>query len=111
MAHNILKDSVEAQTNRASIKILGILLGGLLVVLSYVADWVFGGYTTQAGQNVYSDTLALLGTLLLGAPIMAHAIKHFGHGHMDELVALAIIAAIASQDRKAAAAVAFFLLL
>jgi Cd2+/Zn2+-exporting ATPase len=111
MAHNILKDSVEAQTNRASIKILGILLGGLLVVLSYVADWVFGGYTTQAGQNVYSDSLALLGTLLLGAPIMAHAIKHFGHGHMDELVALAIIAAIASQDYKASGAVAFFLLL
>jgi Cd2+/Zn2+-exporting ATPase len=111
MAHNILKDSVEAQTNRASVKILGILLGGLLVVLSYVADWVFGAYTTAAGQNVYSDSLALLGTLLLGAPIMAHAVKHFGHGHMDELVALAIIAAIASQDYKAAGAVAFFLLL
>jgi Cd2+/Zn2+-exporting ATPase len=111
MAHNILKDSVEAQTNRASIKILGILLGGLLVVLSYVADWVFRSYTTSTGQNIYSDSLALVGTLLLGAPIIAHAIKHFGHGHMDELVALAIIAAIASQDYKAAGAVAFFLLL
>ena len=111
MAHDILKDSVEAQTNRASIKIIGILLGGLLVVLSYVADWVFRSYTTSTGQNLYSDSLALLGTLLLGAPIMAHAVKHFGHGHMDELVALAIIAAIASQDYKAAGAVAFFLLL
>ncbi len=111
MAHNILKDSVEAQTNRASVKIIGILLGGLLVVLSYVANWVFQSYTTPDGQNFYSDSLALLGTLLLGAPIIGHAIKHFGHGHMDELVALAIIAAVASKDYKAAGAVAFFLLL
>ena len=111
MAHNILKDSVEAQTNRASIKILGILLGGLLVVLSYASDWVFQSYTTPDGKNFYSDCLAFLGTLLLGAPIIGHAVKHLGHGHMDELVALAIIAAIASQDYKAAGAVAFFLLL
>jgi Cd2+/Zn2+-exporting ATPase len=111
MAHDILKDSVEAQSNRASIKILGILMGGLLVVLSYVSDWIFGSYTHPNGRNEYSDGLALLGTLLLSLPIFAHAIKHFGHGHMDELVALAIVAAIASQDYKAAGAVAFFLLL
>ncbi len=116
MAHDILKDSVEAQTGRASILIIGILLGGLLVVNSYIAGWVFGDQAVTLGGrtlNPYSDTLALLGALLLGVPIIWHAMKHLAHGHMhmDELVALAVIAAIAAIDYKAAGAVAFFLLL
>lgn len=113
MAHDILTDSVEAQSNRASIKIIGILLGGLLVILSYLADWIFLDYTTKTGLNFYSDSLALAGALLLGLPIILHAFKHLlqGHMHMDELVALAVVAALASQDYKAAGAVAFFLLL
>ena len=114
MAHDILKDSVEAQTNRASIVIFGVLLGGLLVVLSYVAKYiVFRDFTDANGRNFYGDGLALLGALLLGIPIILHAFKHLlhGHMHMDELVALALIAAIATQDYQSAGLVAFFLLL
>ena len=113
MAHDILKESVEKQTGRASLLILGILVGGVLVLNSYVARWVFASHTLPDGSNVYSDTLALLGTLLLGIPIIGHAFKHLlhGHMHMDELVALAVIAAIAAADYQAAGAVAFFLLL
>ena len=113
MAHDILKDSVEAQTNRASIKIVGILAGGVLVLLSYVADWVFRSYTDAGGQNPYSDLLALLGTVLLGARVVSHAVRHLGHAHgrLDILVALGILAAIATTDYKASGAVAFFLLL
>ncbi len=116
MAHDILKDSVEAQTGRASILIIGILLGGLLVINSYIAGWVFGDQAITLGGrtlNPYSDTLALLGALLLGIPIIWHAMTHLarGHMHMDELVALAVIAAVAAIDYKAAGAVAFFLLL
>ena len=49
MAHDVLKDSVERQTGRATIFIVGILLGGVLVLLSYIADMgadmlVAGGY-------------------------------------------------------------------
>jgi len=46
-------------------------------------------------------------------PIIIHAFKQLTHGHlhMDELVALAVIAAIAAMDYKAAGVVAFFLLL
>ncbi len=118
MAHDILKDSVEKQTGRASLLILGILGGGILLINSYIADWVFADQTvydpvTGKAYNFYSDTLALLGTLLLGIPIIVHAAKHLlhGHMHMDELVALAVIAAIATANYKAAGAVAFFLLL
>ncbi len=116
MAHDIIKDSVEKQTGRASLLIVGILIGGVLVINSYIADWVFSDQTLIVGGksiNFYSDTLALLGTLFLGLPIILHAAKHLyrGHMHMDELVALAVIAAIAAADYKAAGAVAFFLLL
>jgi Cd2+/Zn2+-exporting ATPase len=113
MAHDILNDSIEKQTGRASLFIIGILLGGVLVVSAYVADKLFAADTLPDGKNPYSDTLALAGTLLLGIPVIIHALKHLlkGHMHMDELVALAIVAAISTGDYKAAGAVAFFLLL
>ena len=113
MAHDIIKDSVEAQTGRAGLLILGILIGGVLVATSVVADWVFADETGPGGKNFYSSTLALAGALLLGIPIIVHAAKHLfrGHAHMDALVALSVIAAIAGLDYKAAGAVAFFLLL
>ncbi|MGB2824695.1 MAG: cation-translocating P-type ATPase [Phycisphaerae bacterium] len=106
MAHDILKRSIEAQTGRASMFIIAILVGGVLVVNSYIAAWVFD-------DSFYSDALALLGAVLLAIPILVHAARHLSHGHMhmDELVALAVIAALAASDYKAAGAVAFFLLL
>jgi len=120
MAHDIFhvhshddEHSIQAQTGRAGLLMVGILLGGVFVLLSYVADWVFAGYTDMSGRNPYSDALALLGAVLLGTPIVVHSVREMiqGHTHMDELVALAVVAAIASIDYKAAGAVAFFLLL
>ncbi len=118
MAHDILKGSVQAETGRASLFIIGILLGGVLVISSYIADWIpfFADQSIMvAGKrfNFYSDTLALLGAILLGLPIVIHAAKQLVHGerHMDELVALAVVASIAAIDYKAAGVVAFFLLL
>ncbi|MFB3892710.1 MAG: heavy metal translocating P-type ATPase [Phycisphaerae bacterium] len=116
MAHDILKDSVERQTGRASVLIIGILLGGILVLCSYPARWLFDSHTVTVGgkeYNPYSDFLALAGAVMLGIPVIMHAIKHLFHGHMhmDELVALSVIAAIVAIDYRAAGAVAFFLLL
>lgn len=120
MAHDILpihahdEDiSVGAQTGRASLLMVGILLGGVFVLLSWISDWVFAGRDDMTGRNFYSDALALIGAILLGVPIVWHSFKELlhGHAHMDELVGLAVIAAIASLDYKAAGAVAFFLLL
>ncbi len=118
MAHDILHDSVKAQTVRASILIIGIFLGGLMVLLSYVVPIfaVFSRATFQLdgrSYNFFSDGLALAGALLLGIPIIVHAVKTLllGHMHMDELVALAVIAALTTMDYRTAGAVAFFLLL
>ncbi len=106
MAHDILRDSVEKQTGRTSALIVGILVGGVLVVNAYVARRIFD-------NPFYSDVLALAGAILLGVPILVNAARELirGDRHMDELVALAVVAAIASKDFRAAGVVAFFLLL
>ena len=106
MAHDTLTESVAVQTGRASLFILAILFGGVLVINAYIADWLFQ-------DEFYGSALALIGAILLGLPIMYHAMKHLmkGQMHMDELVALAIVAAIAGGNYKSAGVVAFFLLL
>lgn len=115
--HNIdsedSRHSVKAETGRATLLMIGILAGGVFVILSYISDWVFASYTADDGRNFFSDGLALAGAILLGAPIVWHSVKELlrGQSHMDELVALAVIAAIAAIDYKAAGAVAFFLLI
>jgi len=113
MAHNVLDGSIERQTGRAGLLIVGILAGGVLVILSYVASWVFSDHTTPDGKNFYRDALALAGAVLLGIPIIVHAGRELlhGHTHMDELVALAVIAAFAAMDFQTAGLVAFFLLI
>jgi Cd2+/Zn2+-exporting ATPase len=65
------------------------------------------------GIAFQTDILALAGAVLLGAPIVWHAIRSLlrKETHMDELVALAIVAAIATQQYVAAGTVAFFMLL
>jgi cation transport ATPase len=54
----------------------------------------------------------MAGAILLGLPIVVHAVKSIIHGetHMDELVALAIVAAFATQQYATAGIVAFFML-
>ncbi len=118
MAHDILKDSVEAQTVRASVLIVGILLGGVLVLCSYIVPLIpiFSRVTFTSGGrewNVFADFPALAGAMLLGFPIIVHAIKGIlrRQAHMDELVALAVIAALTAADYQTAGVVAFFLLL
>jgi Cd2+/Zn2+-exporting ATPase len=94
---------------RVSIALLGTLAGGMLLLSYYIARtrFIFGPESFQ------TKILALAGAILLGAPIVWHAIKSLlrKETHMDELVALAIVAAIATQKYEAAGIVAFFMLL
>jgi Cd2+/Zn2+-exporting ATPase len=108
MAHDHL--SVKSQTGRATLKLVGTMVGGVLVLASFLAGWVFGG--GQSGA-FYRDVLAGIGALLLALPLWWHALQALftGHLHMDELVALAILAAMAQGEYQTAGVVAFFLLI
>jgi len=106
MPHDALAQAVKAQTTRAGLMLIGTMLGGVLVLNSFVASWLFP-------DDFYRDAMAMVGALLLAAPLVWHAIKHLYHGqmHMDELAALAIIAAFAAQEYQTAGIVAFFMIL
>src|SRR4030043_145322 len=116
MAHNPLhfKDDIAVEHThgkqiRISIALLGTLAGGVLLISSGIANWKF----VYGAGSFQSEFLAMVGAILLGAPIIFHAIKSLlqKEMHMDELVALAIIAAFATQNYVTAGVVAFFMLL
>ncbi len=90
-----------------SMALLGTLAGGMLLINSGIAKYIYGE------GHFNTEILAMVGAILLGAPIVLHAIKSLMHreAHMDELVALAIIAAFATQEYATAGIVAFFMLL
>lgn len=92
-----------------SIALLGTLAGGVLLITSGVArsKYIFGSGSFQA------EFLAMAAAVLLGAPIVIHAIKSLvkKEMHMDELVALAIVAAFVTGKYVEAGIVAFFMLL
>lgn len=106
MAHDHLKESIEAQTGRSSLLLIATLMGGLLVFNSFVAEWIFP-------EREYSQAFALLGAVLLGLPLVGHALKHLleGHLHMDELVAIAVLAAIVMEEYQEAGVIAFFMII
>ncbi len=121
MAHAHLKE-IEAQTTKASGLLIATLMGGMLVVSSFVIDLpsvaaaLFQNDPADAVDGragmPYSDVIALLGAVLLGAPLVWHALKCLSHGHMhmDELVALAVVAAIALGEYREAGIIAFFMI-
>jgi Cd2+/Zn2+-exporting ATPase len=114
MAHEHLhfKEDVTAEHTRGkqirvSMAMLGTLAGGVLLINSGIARLFYGS------GSFNTELLAMAGAILLGAPIVLHAIKSLikKQMHMDELVALAIIAAFATQNYVTAGIVAFFMLL
>lgn len=116
MAHAHWKE-IEAETFKASALLIGTLLGGLLVISSFVVSHPAVARALfqldSAAANPYADLLALAGALMLGVPLIAHALRCLVHGHMhmDELVALAVTAAIALGEYQEAGIIAFFMII
>jgi Cd2+/Zn2+-exporting ATPase len=122
MAHAHLKE-IEAETTRASGLLIATLMGGMLVASSFVVDFPFVASTLfqyevssgagSQGASPYSEVMALIGAVLLGAPLVWHALKCLVHGeaHMEELVALAVMAAIALGEYQEAGIIAFFMVI
>lgn len=82
-------------------------VGGFLIVNSYLLSWLF------PDETFASNLSAAIGAVTLALPIVVTAIRDLieGRVYMNELVALAILAAFASGDFRTAGIVAFFLLI
>jgi len=79
----------------------------VLVLNAFISDWAFQNSHTVASVSDF------LGAILLGYPIVSTAMKDIYRGMLgiNELVAIAVLAAFASGDYKTAGVVAFFMLL
>jgi Cd2+/Zn2+-exporting ATPase len=82
------------------------MVGGFFIVNSYLLKWAF------PNQSFSYDLSAIIGAFILALPIIITAIKDLckGRVYMNELVALAILAAFTGGDFKTAGIIAFFLL-
>jgi Cd2+/Zn2+-exporting ATPase len=89
------------------IRLKQTLLGVVFVVNAFIVDWIF-----EQGHTVASAS-AFIGAIILGYPIVLTAIKDLRRGFLsiNELVAIAVLAAFASGDYKTAGVVAFFMLM
>ena len=98
---------------RVSLALFGTLAGGILVLNSLLAKLTLFSWLYGASSEELSGMMAMAGAILLGIPIILHALEGIlhGHMHMDELVALAVIAAFAIGQYVEAGIVAFIMLL
>ena len=118
MAHAHLKE-IEAETLKASSLLIFTLMGGMLVLSSFIVDspavarTLFQYEAKVGSHNPYADIIALAGAILLGTPLVWHALKCLvkGRTHMEELVALAVVAAIALGEYQEAGIIAFFMVI
>jgi len=120
MPHDVLHfhdHGVAAQTGRASRLLIITMMGFALVVSSLLADYFFKESPIQSAagelRNPYSDFIALLAAVLLFLPLLGHSLKHLAAGEvsMDELVSMAVMAAIATGKYQEAGIIAFFLII
>lgn len=118
MGHSHLHD-VEAETSKATWLLIGTLMGGMLVISSFIVNMpvvarvLFQLEISPGEQTPHAQVMALFGAVLLGLPLVWHALQGLleGHAHMDELVALAVVAAIALGEYQEAGIIAFFMIL
>ena len=108
MEHRHVKHDfvLDTETGRISMQIMVTLIGGTLLLCSVVAQFLFD-------SEFYAAALGLIAALLLGAPLIWVAVKELlhGHTHMNELVALGVMAAMAIGHYQEAAAIAFFMII
>ncbi len=110
MAHEHMKDMVEAQEGQATTMIVMTFIGGVLLICSALAYLIFPT-SADTGANFHAIALAFIASILLGAPLVVRALRDLARGesHMDELAALAVVAAFAIGHYFEAGAIAFFM--
>ena len=98
--------AIESETGRINVEIIATLLGGMLLICSFVAQWLWD-------SAFYWKSLGSISAVLLGAPLVWVAIKDLmkGKAEMNALVALAVFGAFAMGEYQESAAIAFFMIL
>jgi Cd2+/Zn2+-exporting ATPase len=99
---------LESQTGRIGFQILATLGGGLLLICALVGRLVY-----DSPDGDIAGLLAMAATILLGAPLVWVAARDLvkGDTHMNELVALAVLAAFAMEWYFTAGAIAFIMII
>jgi len=92
--------------SHASVHLVQVVLGVVFVVNAFIVDWFFAAGSTLASAS------AMIGALILGYPIVVTAVRDLRVGRLsiNELVAIAVLAAFASGNYQTAGVVAFFML-
>ncbi|MFW6457657.1 MAG: HAD-IC family P-type ATPase, partial [Planctomycetota bacterium] len=105
-AHSVMDD--HEHVGSLQTRLLLTLVGGVLILNAFIAEKVL-----FPEQKEIAAISALLGALVLGAPIIIGGIKEMSRGrmHMTTLVAIAVFAAFVLADYTVAGIVAFFMLL
>jgi len=93
--------------SRSMAKLRTAMVGGCLVLNSYLLPLAF------PDQSLAAELSAVAGAIILTLPIISTAFRDLlaGHVHMNELVALSILAAMTGGNFQMAGTIAFFLLL
>src|SRR5438128_854353 len=93
----------------APVRLWQTLVGVVFVLNAFIVDL---GWFFERGHTVASAS-AFIGAIVLGYPIVVNAIRDLRNGvlSINELVAIAVLAAFASGDYKTAGVVAFFMLM
>ncbi len=88
-------------------------VGGALILNSYLARWFLETDLPPGQSGIVSGLCALVGAILLAAPLVIRAGKELAQGHLyiGELAALAVLACFATKAYQEAGLVAFFLML
>lgn len=96
-----------AAHDRSMGKLSIALIGGFFIVNSFILEWLVPGQVFSARLS------AIIGSIILASPIIVTALKdiYYGKIYMNELVALAILAAFTGGDFQTAGTISFFLLL
>jgi Cd2+/Zn2+-exporting ATPase len=98
----------QAHPGQHAARMLALICVGMAFVLNaYLANWAY------PGNPLVSEVSAFVGALILAAPIFRTAVRDLARGelHMNELVAVAVLAAMVQGDFKTAGVVAFFMLI
>ena len=103
-------DRVVGKLGRPEMIRLGLaMLGGILVLNAYLSGIFFAESIDGAARSLS----AFVGAAILSLPIFVDACRDLVRGkvHMNELVALALVASFANENYLTAGAVAFFMLI